>query len=264
MTARLLSAAIGIPLLLLVVWADVPWLFTLTAATLAVLGAWELCRLLARSSLQPQPWIALPWTGAFVVSSQFGNDAMLAVMTGGVLASLVLLLARKAPLGASASWGGTVTPVLYLGLTLAHAPLLYALDQGQAWVLLWLFTTFATDTGAFFTGRLLGRHPMAPSISPGKTWEGALGGWTAGVAASVALSFVLSLGLVWWQALALGGVVAVAAQLGDLVESLFKRSAQVKEAGSLIPGHGGLLDRLDSVVLTLPVVYYGVVAITGG
>ncbi len=251
-------------MLLLVVWADLPWLFALTAATLAVLGAWELCRLLARSGLQPQPWIALPWTGALVVSSQFGSDAMLAVMTAGVLASLVLLLARKAPQSASASWGGTVTPALYLGLTLAHAPLLSALDQGRAWVLFWLFTTFATDTGAFFVGRLVGRHLMAPSISPGKTWEGALGGWIAGVVAAVALALFLSLALTWWQALALGGVVAVAAQVGDLVESLFKRSAQVKEAGNLIPGHGGLLDRLDSVVLTLPVVYYGVVAIAWG
>jgi len=265
MTARLLSAAVGIPLLLLVVWVQLPWLFTSVAALVAVVGATEFARLFTRSGLAPKGWIAIPWAGALVVSGHVGGDALLAVTTAGLLLSLfALLLQGGSPQEALAQWGSTLGIALYLGWTLSHAPRLYALPQGREWVLFWLFATFATDTGAFFVGRLLGRHPLAPRISPNKTWEGAIGGWVAGVAAAAGLAWALSLGIAWWEALLLGAVVAVAGQLGDLFESLIKRGAQVKEAGSLVPGHGGLLDRLDSVVVTLPLVYYGVIALTGG
>ena len=129
------------------------------------------------------------------------------------------------------------------------------MDQGLQWVLL-LAVTFATDTSAFFVGRALGRLPLAPAISPGKTLEGAVGGLAGAVLAAVIGVELLGLELTMPETLVLGGLAGVAGQLGDLAESRLKRVAGVKDSGWLFPGHGGVLDRIDSIVFNLPVVYY--------
>jgi len=121
--------------------------------------------------------------------------------------------------------------------------------------------TFATDTGAYLVGRAVGSRPMAPSVSPNKTWEGALGGFVLAVAAALVLGLVFDLGIKVWQLAVTGGVVGVVAQWGDLIVSKLKRIADVKDTGSIIPGHGGLLDRLDSMLLALPAVYYLLVTV---
>ena len=127
---------------------------------------------------------------------------------------------------------------------------------GRDWVLLALFATFAVDTTAYFIGRAWGRHKMAPTISPGKTWEGAVGGLAGAIVAVIALALLLDIDISYSEMVILGFLIAVFAQLGDLAESKLKRSMGVKEAGNLIPGHGGILDRLDSIVFTGVVVYY--------
>ncbi|MYC28467.1 MAG: hypothetical protein F4X65_00040 [Chloroflexi bacterium] len=146
-------------------------------------------------------------------------------------------------------------------------------ELGRNWLLFALLTTFATDTGAYLVGRTVGRHPMAPKISPNKTWEGAVGGFLGAVLAAVLLERMFNLGLgnpgwesgwdsAWnWQPLLIGATVGMASQAGDLLESWLKRRSQVKDAGSLMPGHGGILDRLDSLLFTIPVVYYLLVAV---
>jgi len=130
--------------------------------------------------------------------------------------------------------------------------------DGRDWVLLALFSTFAVDTTAYFTGRAFGRHKLAPAISPAKTWEGAVGGLVGAIAAVVILALILEepLDIGYGKLVVIGFLVGVFAQLGDLAESKLKRIMGVKESGSLIPGHGGILDRLDSVVFTGVVVYY--------
>ena len=149
-------------------------------------------------------------------------------------------------------------------------------DAGRNLVFLALFTTFASDTTAFFAGRALGKHHLALSISPSKTWEGAIAGGLGAII--VSLLFVLAallnlspthwwqvillaiqLDIQWWQAMLLGLLVSIFGQLGDLVESLFKRNMGIKESGRSIPGHGGFLDRIDSVVFAGIVVYYYVI-----
>jgi len=134
--------------------------------------------------------------------------------------------------------------------------LIRQLDQGFQWLLLAFLITFATDTGAYAVGKIFGSRRMAPSISPGKTWEGAIGGVVAGIGATVSLVTLQDLPLSTWSALWLGAAAAVVSQFGDLMESKLKRLAGVKDSGRLIPGHGGLLDRLDSLVLVFPLVYY--------
>ena len=115
--------------------------------------------------------------------------------------------------------------------------------------------TFTVDTGAYFIGSLIGRHKLAPTISPKKTWEGAVGGLAGGLLAVGVLSPVLDLGLNPWAIVAFGLALGLAAEAGDLLESWMKRGMGIKDSSGLLPGHGGLLDRLDSIAGVAPVVY---------
>ena len=153
---------------------------------------------------------------------------------------------------------------VYAGFLLGHGLAMYDLspamegidNAGRNWLLFTLAGTSASDTGAYAVGRLIGRHKMTPTLSPGKTWEGAAGGLIASVAAMLAVGALLELGVAAWQHVAVAVVVAVVAQLGDLFESFLKRRADAKDSGSIMPGHGGLLDRIDSILFALPAVYY--------
>jgi phosphatidate cytidylyltransferase len=131
------------------------------------------------------------------------------------------------------------------------------LEAGRNWVFFALFTTFGSDTTAYFVGRVLGKHRLAPQISPHKSWEGAIGGLLG--AAAVSLLFTLSTPLQIMLSIGQGVVrallVSIFGQIGDLAESLLKRNTGVKESGASIPGHGGFLDRMDSVVFAGVVVY---------
>lgn len=159
-----------------------------------------------------------------------------------------------------ASIGLTIAGAVYTGGLLGYAPMLVALREssdkaaGWAWLLLVVFGTAACDIGAYFAGSLLGRHKMIPHISPGKTWEGLAGGVIGGVLCAVAMSGLLKIGL--GQAVVLGLLVCVAAVFGDLCESLLKRATGVKDSSNLIPGHGGILDRLDSILFVMVAVYF--------
>jgi phosphatidate cytidylyltransferase len=161
---------------------------------------------------------------------------------------------------------------MYVGFLLSHALMLreitvsgppddVVVNCGIEWLLFTLLTTFAVDTGAYLVGRAVGRRPMAPSISPNKTWEGSIGGFFSAVLAALALGLVFDLDIATWQLAVIGAVVGVVAQCGDLLESKLKRIADVKDSGSIIPGHGGLLDRLDSLLFSLPAVYYLIVTV---
>ena len=153
---------------------------------------------------------------------------------------------------------------VYAGLLLGHGLAIYdiasalggAENLGRNWLLFTLAGTSASDTGAYAVGRLIGRHRMAPRVSPGKTWEGAAGGFVASVAAMLAVGSLLDLGVGLWDYAIAAVLVAIVAQAGDLFESSLKRAANVKDSGSIMPGHGGLLDRIDSILFALPAVYY--------
>jgi CDP-diglyceride synthetase len=167
--------------------------------------------------------------------------------------------AARSPRLAWADLGITAGGAIYTGGLLGYAPLLAAVPEGTAqaggttWLLMVLLGTAACDTGAYLVGSLVGRHKMIPHISPGKTWEGLAGGAFGAVAAALVLAGPLYLEL--WQALVLGLLVCAAAVTGDLCESLIKRAAGVKDSGNLIPGHGGILDRVDSILFVLLAVY---------
>jgi phosphatidate cytidylyltransferase len=130
------------------------------------------------------------------------------------------------------------------------------LEPGAAWIVFVLAITFLSDTAAYFTGRLLGQHPMAPYISPKKSWEGAIGGLVFATLTGLLLVYLLGLPIPLWIGALLGCIGSIAGQAGDLAESLIKRQVDIKDSGRIIPGHGGILDRIDSLLFTAPVLYY--------
>ena len=256
MVTRLASAAVGLPFLGAAVWYGPRELLLALAVALAAIGAWEFCRLASGAALRPPSVLMAVWAGALVVNGHLEGDHTLAVLAAGLPVSLAWFLIRGPGERVFADWGATVAGSLYLGLPLSFALLIFAQEQGREWLLLALLAAFATDTSAYLVGRPLGRHRMAPAISPGKSWEGAAGGLAGGAGACLALASILDLPLTLAEAALVGAAVGVTAQLGDLAESLLKRAAGAKEAGGLIPGHGGLLDRMDSVAFVLVVLYY--------
>jgi phosphatidate cytidylyltransferase len=155
-------------------------------------------------------------------------------------------------------WTLIAMGALYVGWLGSHAVLLRELPDGLDWVLLALFSVWITDSAAYFVGRAIGRRKLAPSISPNKTWEGAVAGLIGGAVAVVALHEAFGLDASAVELVALAVVLPVIGQLGDLGESALKRSWGVKDTGWLLPGHGGFLDRIDSLLIVVPVVYYWV------
>ncbi len=152
-------------------------------------------------------------------------------------------------------WLWALGGLIYVGFLGSHLVFLRDAPNGRDWVLLALFATFATDTSSYFVGRLIGRTKITPAISPGKTLEGSLAGFAGGVGAVLVLNWALDAGA-GAEIIPLALLLPLAAELGDLAESLIKRGAGVKDASRVIPGHGGFLDRLDSLLFTIPLVYY--------
>jgi phosphatidate cytidylyltransferase len=154
------------------------------------------------------------------------------------------------------AWTLAFASVGYIGLLGSHLTALRVGPYGAGLVLLAVLVTWVTDTGAYFTGKALGRHKLAPRISPGKTVEGAIGGFIAGAAATFAIWLFVDTGLSSAAAVALAVLLPALAQIGDLVESMIKRSLDIKDSSPLIPGHGGVLDRIDSILFAAITVFY--------
>ena len=203
------------------------------------------------------------------VASQVGAFAASALMVGGAQADPGFIYVGLAFAAVFAAIGYTPTNlfgprkpwrvqcwcILYVGLLLSTLVLLRNVEDGRSWVFIALLTTFAIDTGAYATGKLIGRHKLAPAISPGKTWEGAAGGYFAGVGAFVALNQLFDTGVSLATLAPVFVFLPIAAMIGDLFESWMKRRMGVKDASGLLPGHGGFLDRLDSILFIVPLLY---------
>jgi phosphatidate cytidylyltransferase len=258
--SRILVAAVLLPVVLGVAYLGGWWMFALVgiAALLALHEFWLLSR--AHAPLSPAGYVGVALA---LVGAQLGG---LEWMLGGVLVTLPLAFslkvvsrARQAPTAAVST---TVMGSVWIGLGLAFLILLRAIpDDGRLVLFTVLLAVWAGDTLAYLGGRLLGRHKMAPSTSPGKTWEG----FVFGAAATIFVAFVALYKqhyLTISQSIVLGVVLAVAAPLGDLFESLMKRDAGVKDSGRLLGGHGGMLDRLDAFLFAAPAAYFAILALT--
>lgn len=253
---RVITALCGIPLLIIVVWFDkpLPW-FTIFMAFWSALAVYEFYGIVAASKAPPLTYFGIIWTLFFIISPHFEYGFLpLLIFTSAVFLSPLLLKLRRRKELFFASWLWSMAGILYVGWLLSYLVML-RIEVGSGWVFLAFFTVFCSDTAAYFVGRALGRHPLASRISPSKTWEGAIGGILGSIIASLILVNILFLSLGFWEAVLLGLLVSIFGQTGDLLESLFKRRMKIKESGKLVPGHGGLLDRMDSVVFAGVVVY---------
>jgi len=264
---RILTALVLIPVVLLVVFLGPRWMVALFTAGLAALAAWEYLGLAELGGAKP-PRIAVVVAIAalFAVNFQFPDltAAILVLLSLGLLVYCTFLSSTERVMLDSAA---SVFCLVYVGFTLLAIPALREQANGPSLVTFLLCVVWAGDTVAYYVGRTLGRHKMAPRLSPNKTWEGA--------AASVAGSLLAAGGLLalehllarfdsaklsfpeeTWYWLLLAVVVNLAAQVGDLAESALKRSVGAKDSGTILPGHGGVLDRIDALLLAAPVLWY--------
>jgi len=194
-----------------------------------------------------------------VAAAYEGLDELTGAFAAAVAIVFLLLILRGDPQAGLRDWLWTVGGVAYIGFLGAHLVLLRDLDDDGDWVLVAVFATFAADTAAYFVGRAVGRRQISPAISPGKTLEGGIAGLVAGFAAVFVVVWITGLDVDELELVPLALLLPVVAVVGDLAESLIKRGAGVKDASELVPGHGGLLDRLDSILFTVPLVYYFVI-----
>lgn len=261
-SSRLLTAAVLVPLLYaLVRYLPAPGFFVLAAAAI-LLAQYEFYRLYFRDSRRGLIVIGLA-AGLLLVAGFYRESgaAPTGLFTAALALVLVYELAREHEVGrALVDAAVVVLGMTYIGWMLGHAVLLRNLPRGEFVVLYVLIVTWMVDAGAYYVGRAIGNRKLAPRVSPNKTVEGALGGLVAGLAAAVVARAWLLPQLALGDAVLLGLLLSVVGQLGDLVESLFKRSAGVKDSGGWIPSHGGLLDKVDSLAFTTPACYYYLVS----
>jgi phosphatidate cytidylyltransferase len=264
---RILTAAVLIPLVLVLVFLGPRWLITLAVAGVAALAAWEYLGLAEKIGAKP-PRIAVlvAVLGLFIGNFEYPDEtaAIFGILGLGLLVYCAFRSSVDSMMPDSAV---SVFCLLYTGFTLLALPALREEANGPSLVTFLLCVVWAGDTAALYVGRAWGRHKLLPRLSPNKTWEGSL--------ASVAGSLLAAGGLLglaaWletmdsarlsypddvWYWLGLAVLVNVAAQVGDLAESALKRSAGVKDSGTLLPGHGGVLDRIDALLLAAPVLWY--------
>ena len=257
---RVLTAVACLLVIVPVVWFGPPW-FSLFIGGAAVVGTFEFHRLvISKNVARPLLYFAPAWSLGLTLSPYY-QDILPVVITLPIVISLGwLLLTRSSRDKAFHSWAWTIAGVFYIGWLLSYWLQLDALSNGRAWVYLALFTTFASDSSAFLVGRNWGRHRLDPGISPGKTWEGVIGGFIGAVLGAIIIMRIVglfsSLFLPIWQVVIFGLLVSLLAQFGDLVESLFKRNMGVRSSSNLLPGHGGALDRLDSLIFVGVGAYY--------
>ena len=258
--SRLAVVAAGLPIVLGSAYLGGWFLFALVAAG-GLIALHELYRL-ARPL---RPLVLAGYGGAlaaFFGAEISGADWMLAGFLLTFVLSFVFAAVSETRQSTTVAIAATVLGAAWIGLGLGHLLLVRELDSyGRLALITILLTVFVTDTFAYIGGRIAGRHKMSPVVSPGKTWEGFVVGATAGVLTTFVALYKEAVFDETWRALALGAVIVAASTLGDLFESLVKRDLDVKDTGRLLLGHGGVLDRIDSLLFAAPAAYFTILAL---
>ena len=269
---RILTGAVLIALVGALIFFDIPWLITVFSAVVALLAALEFRDLTAEAASQvPLWWVLAAVALFFAVSSLRPLESITAL----AFAVLVLFLwnafrrplARVLPETAAGAF-----LLLYLAYPLSLIPRILALEEGTVLLLFLFLCVWCGDIAALYIGKNFGKRKLSPSLSPNKTWEGAVASVFGSVLFGVGLILLgnwlsarngsfsrLSTAEPWWYFLLLAVLLNIAAQLGDLVESALKRGVGVKDSGKLLPGHGGVLDRIDALLLAAPVLWFVIV-----
>ena len=257
----MLSAVVALPPLILIIRLSPPLYFSILISLAASRGAWEFFRI-AQVPGKPVVWII----GSLIAAGiTFGGHLGLYLLPYLVLWTTLLLFFSSAlwlpantwpgPRG----WVGGAVGALFVGTTLGSLILLRNFggeSEGWRWIFYLLLVIWGSDTGAYYAGRSFGKHPLSPRLSPNKTIEGAIAGLATGVVGGIlAWSWFLPPKTSLWETCGVSLLLAITGIIGDLAESAIKRSGDTKDSGGIIPGHGGILDRLDSVMFAGPILY---------
>lgn len=282
---RVLTAVVLIPVVLLLVFRAPLWLFALGVAALIVLTLHEYLNIAEAAGLKPFKWLTfimamvpfvLLWIQGWPVEREYNKISFdllflpnwLAVFLAAAVVFGVPLVFRKDLKMGLASVAASLLGLPYIAVSLSLLVCLRAHEVGKVLVIFVLFSVWAGDIAAYYVGRSIGKHKLAPVVSPNKSWEGAIAS-VFGSVAFAALVFYFQPQInglfavpghgvrpAWIHIVGLGILTNVAAQLGDLFESALKRGAGVKDSGIILPGHGGILDRIDALLFAIPVVWY--------
>ncbi|HXZ03832.1 MAG TPA: phosphatidate cytidylyltransferase [Ktedonobacteraceae bacterium] len=257
---RVITAVIAIPVVLAFVWFS-GWAGFAVAILVVILSVYELHNMMVHEGYHPLIWMSFALSILFLLAAMFPQQRLLLLEVGlsaALLITLPLLFIRKKLDGAMVDWSLTLAIPIYLGWPMSVFLLLRGFQGGITPGFWWILTVFlgvwGFDTGAFFSGHFFGKHKLAPAISPAKTWEGVSGGLVFSIVAAL-ICTTWTLGVPWYLAILLGILIGIAATLGDLAESLIKRQTHVKDSGQFMPGHGGILDRIDSLLFAVVVVF---------
>lgn len=270
MLLRVMSGIIGIPLLIILVFVGQGIPFVVGLGVISVIGLYEFYSGIRKTGAQPQEWVGLAsaFLFLFAARNEFKAEgvSMPGVLTVFIIATLTVELTQKerSPIK---NIGSTFLGAIYVGYLFSYLVAINSIGntfhlgfidwdvRRGAWLVLFvMFTVWASDTGAFLVGRKWGSHKLAPNLSPGKSWEG----FFAGIASCIALSLLMgrAVGMSWSHLILLGIGIGIAGAVGDLAESALKRDIGIKDFGSILPGHGGILDRFDGLLFAAPLFYY--------
>lgn len=255
---RVVTALITAPLLVLLILRGTEPVFSFLVLVIVSVGLWEYFSFAEKSGLSVPVWLGILLGTLIVLTSyRFSFPHMLFALVLAITISLTYFMLNFHTYGNPfCSAGIFITGLVYIPFFLSHLVFIRHLAMGRIWVIFLMAVVFAGDIAAYYVGSLLGRHKLYKSVSPGKTIEGAIGG----LAASVATAYLFRIYLLDWlsplQTLTIAITIAVTAQIGDLVESMLKRAVGVKDSGRILPGHGGMLDRMDGVIFSSPLLFY--------
>jgi phosphatidate cytidylyltransferase len=246
-----------------IVWFGEPWI-TAAVCLVAVLAMVEFYRIVRTEHIQPLTYFGIMLGLLLILNIHIppNNFTLPLLLVLATVVPLIWMLFRRNKDHAFINWGWTLAGILYIAWLLSFYVAMRSLGNGIWWVFMVLASTALCDVFAYAVGSLIGKHAVASSVSPGKTWEGCAGGMAASIIVAVTLSFWFQLPLQWWQMVVAGVVIGTFSQVGDMVESLLKRNMKTKDTGNLLPGHGGILDRIDSHLLIAPIAYYLIILAT--
>lgn len=265
--ARILTAAVLIPLVILLLLKGPFWLLVVCAAAVAMLAAWEFLALAAATGASAPRILVLVCLGALFLALYFQREWLLPVFMAACLLLFSVISFRGPLKQVLFDTAVSIFALVYCGISMTVLPRLSLEDGGPALLVFLFFAVWSGDIAALYIGRAFGRHKLAPAISPNKTWEGSI----ASILGSMLVAGMLLLLAYFLQQhgftildypgtvlhwLMLAALLNIAAQVGDLVESAVKRGADVKDSGTLLPGHGGVLDRIDALLFAAPVLWF--------
>jgi len=256
---RIITSLVALPLLIAIICLGGPFLFSLLAVAAGIIALNEYYGIWFNGSdrnyfLEAAGYLSVPCLIYSAYSNKMDLAAVVILSNIFISAFLAVIFAKQKSISSN-SISGHILGLCYVPLSLAFFVAIRNFDNGAAWLFLVLFIVFASDTGAYYAGTYYGKHKLCPEISPGKTWEGFLGGLVFVIFIGIVFRFLFFKNVPLLNFIFLSLFTGLIAPVGDLFESMLKRAAGVKDSGNILPGHGGLLDRIDAMIFAAPAVY---------